>query len=161
MGLGHRQQGIIEPITLNNSYLTHNLGYQPSQLELMAFHQMYKKRVLKKKEVMSSFYLNSRFIKAGEDFPYCGLCDLWYDLTEKKMKPGFEMFFEDKITWTEGSKHEVNPLTIKFFDSRSSDGKITESTNHEKSFGLTESGRIFSKYIRNLMNQTQLIGSFF
>ena len=37
--------------------------------------------------------LNGRFVREGEDFPFCGFPEPWLN-AERKRVPGFEIFFD-------------------------------------------------------------------
>jgi len=39
--------------------------------------------------------LNGRFVREGEDFPFCGFPEPWYNHVDKRMKPGMEIFFQE------------------------------------------------------------------
>ncbi|MBY3555958.1 hypothetical protein HGI15_21605, partial [Modestobacter lapidis] len=43
----------------------------------------------------SRLTLNGSFIKEGEDFPYCGFPEPYYDITTNTTVPGFEIFFTE------------------------------------------------------------------
>ena len=42
--------------------------------------------------------LNGNFVKEGENFPFCGFPEPWYDKATQSMKPGFEIFHEHQFT---------------------------------------------------------------
>ena len=42
--------------------------------------------------------LNGYFAKEGEDFPFFGFPELWFDKTNACVKPGFEIFFAHEFT---------------------------------------------------------------
>ena len=67
--------------------------------------------------------LNGRFIKEGKDFPFCGFSKPSYDHTDKKMKPGMEIFFQDSYPWAESFQHRVQPLIKDIEEIEESDSK--------------------------------------
>lgn len=41
--------------------------------------------------------LNGNFVKEGEDFPYCGFLESWYDWLTGRVMPGLEVFFKEEL----------------------------------------------------------------
>ena len=41
--------------------------------------------------------LNGRFVREGEDFPFCGFPEPWLN-AERKRVPGFEIFFDLQLS---------------------------------------------------------------
>ena len=128
LGLGQRQQGILEPIELKKAFPPCGLGYQPSEQELRMIHQSRPKRRLDCIPTIPGEFLNGRFIKEGEDFPFCGFPEPWYDHKDKKIKPGMKIFFQDSYPCAKSFPHRVQPL-IK-------DTEETEESDFEDSFNL-------------------------
>ena len=89
-------------------------------------HQSRPKRRLDYIPTIPGDSLNGRFIKEGEDFPFCDFPEPWYDHTDKKMKPRIEIFFQDSYPWAESFPHRVEPL-IK-------DTEKTEQCDSEDNF---------------------------
>ena len=70
------------------------LGYTPPTVKGQKVLRMTRK-------ISISYYptLNGYFVKEGEDFPFCGNTEPWFD-----MQPRFEVFFQDEFDWV---THEV------------------------------------------------------
>jgi len=77
---------------LKKAFSLYGLGYQPSAEELRMLCQPRLKISLERAKNVSRDSLNERFIREGEDFPFCGFPEPWYDHMDKKMKLGMEIF---------------------------------------------------------------------
>ena len=90
------------------------LGYQGKNVEM-------------KRTVCTGSSLNGYFVKEGEDFPYCGFQEPWFN-SQGKRQPGLEIFFKEDLYISEGFTHTF-----------SSQIKITktpvESLEEEEMFG--------------------------
>jgi len=134
LGLGQRQEGISEPIVLKKSFPPCGLGYQPSERELRMIRQAQPRRRLDCIQTIPGDSLNGRFIKEGEDFPFCGFPEPRYDHIDKKMKPGMEIFFQDSYPWAKSSQRHIQ-LLIK--DTEDSEGSDSEDSFSLQTLGLT------------------------
>ena len=57
--------------------------------------------------------LNGNFVKEGENFPFCGFPEPWYDKATQSMKPGFEIFHEHQFTEYKDPFLYVLALTVE------------------------------------------------
>jgi len=96
------------------------------------------KRRLENAKIILRDSLNERFIREGEDFPFCRFPELWYNHVGKKIKPGMEIVFQDNYTWAESSHHQVQPLMENtIIDIRYSEGNDPGDSFNLKTLELT------------------------
>ena len=53
--------------------------------------------------------LNRRFVREGEDFPFCGFPEPWLN-SKKRRLPCFEIFFDLQLSGDEVAEEQTDPL---------------------------------------------------
>ncbi|MBY3556108.1 G patch domain-containing protein, partial [Modestobacter lapidis] len=89
MGLGRRNQGITRAIQHTHNSLPFGLGFKPTTADRQKMLAKEKERdqARAKKQGYTitiepyRLTLNGSFVKEGEDFPYCGFPEPYYDIT--------------------------------------------------------------------------------
>ena len=68
--------------------------------------------------------LNGRFVREGEDFPFCGFPEPWIN-AEKKHVPGFEIFFDLQLSGDDVVEKQTDP-TVETQHSKEAESADTE-----------------------------------
>ena len=93
MGFERKLQEIVEPVYIATQRHSFALGYKPTKKELREIKKKNQEEIRPYKKA-----LNGYFVKERDDFPFCRFPEPWVDVTNKRVNPVFEIFFDHIFT---------------------------------------------------------------